>query len=61
MKVYKCCICHNVLRKKPIRLVKQIYGTGRYKQYATVEHYDICSKCYTVFDKWIEKHKEMKQ
>lgn len=57
-KIYRCCICHNILREKPIRLVKQLYGIGNYKQYSTVEHYDICSKCYTAFDKWLIKHKE---
>lgn len=59
VKIYKCCICHKVLTKeKPIRLVKQIYGAGRYNEYYPVEHYDICKKCYGAFDRWLEKHKE---
>lgn len=57
-KIYKCCICHNILQEKPIRLVKQLYGIGPYNQYTNVEHYDICSKCYKAFDKWLTKHKE---
>lgn len=58
MKIYSCCICHKVLREKPIRLVKQEYGSGRYNQYAFVDKYDICKRCYQSFDKWINKHKE---
>lgn len=57
-KDYYCCICHNKLEEKPIRLVKQEYGAGNYNQYANVDKYDICSRCYEVFNKWIEKHKE---
>lgn len=58
MKIYKCCICHKRLREKPIRLLKQEYDVGNYKQYGQVDKYDICQRCYTVFDRWIEKHKE---
>ena len=57
-KIYKCCICHKVLEDKPIRLVKQVYNMGKYKQYHPVEHYDICNSCYTIFDRWINKHKK---
>ena len=56
-KIYRCCICHKRLKEKPIRLVKQEYGMGNYKQYAQVDKYDICQRCYSVFDKWLEKHK----
>ena len=58
-KVYKCCICHGVLvDTKPIRLVKQIYGAGNYKQYTGVENFDFCIECYKKFENWIKKHKE---
>lgn len=58
-KPYVCCICHKILEdKKPIRLVKQIYGKGRYNQYGTVTHYDFCEECYKTFDKWLSKHKK---
>ena len=60
MKIYKCCICHKVLKEKPIRLVKQKYGAGRYNQYHPIDRYDICKNCYVVFDRWINKHKEGK-
>lgn len=57
-KIYECCICHKVLTdRKPIRLVKQLYG-GKYNQYHTVEHYDICRACYRAFDSWIFKHRK---
>lgn len=59
-KIYKCCICHKILDTKPIRLAKQVYGAGKYNQYYTVEHFDICKKCYRPFIKWIEKYKEIK-
>ena len=44
MKIYKCIICNKVLEEKPIRLVKQIYGAGRYNQYHPIEHFDFCKK-----------------
>ena len=56
-KIYKCCICHETLKEKPIRLVKQEYGFGNYNQYAQVDKYDICKKCYQIFNRWINKHK----
>ena len=59
MKIYKCCICKKVLRDyKPIRLVKQKYGIGNYKQYSNVDKYDFCENCYKTFNKWINKYKE---
>lgn len=61
LKVYNCCICHKTLREKPIRLVKQEYGVGNYNQYAQVDKYDVCKKCYTVFNNWIEKHKVVRK
>lgn len=60
MKIYKCIICHIELQEKPIRLAKQLYGTGRYLQYNQVEHYDFCNKCFKKFENWINKHKEEK-
>ena len=58
-KIYKCCICHAVLEEdKPIRLVKQLYGLGKYNQYANVHNYDFCKMCYRKFNNWIRKHKE---
>ena len=53
-----CCICHKELDYKPIRLVKQEYGVGRYNQYANVCNYDICDICIRAFIKWIKKHNE---
>ena len=55
--VNKCCICHKELIVKPIRLIKQVYGIGKYKQYYQYEKYDICVNCCKIFDRWIEKHK----
>ena len=57
-KIYQCCVCHKQLKEKPVRLIKQEYGTGNYKQYAQVDRYDICQKCYISFDRWICKRKE---
>ena len=59
IKIYKCCICHEVLEEyKPIRLVKQKYGTGYYNEYKKVCHYDFCKRCYAKFNGWLKKHKE---
>lgn len=59
IKRYFCCICHKELKEeKPIRLIKQIYGAGKYKQYYQTDRYDICKRCYFVFDKWLQKHKK---
>lgn len=57
-KIYKCCICHQALNYKPIRLVKQKYGIGKYKQYANEENYDFCKECYKKFNRWILKHEK---
>lgn len=57
-KIYKCCICHKILEEKPIRLVKQLYGVNKYKQYSPIENYDFCIGCYKIYEKWINKHKE---
>lgn len=57
MKIHNCCICHKTLDYKPIRLVKQKYGIGRYKQYSNVCNYDFCIECYKTFNRWINKHK----
>ena len=59
IKIYRCCICHQVLEKsKPIRITINVYGASRYKQYAPVINYDICLKCYDTFNDWIKKNKE---
>lgn len=60
-KIYKCCICHETLEEKPIRLTKQKYGIGNYKQYSPVKNYDFCLKHYSMFERWIKKHKEVKE
>lgn len=59
-KRYICCICKKTLREKPIRLLKQEYGAGKYNQYSQVDKYDFCERCYETFNRWIEKHKEGK-
>ena len=56
-KEVKCCICHKEQIIKPIRLIKQVYGLGKYRQYYQAEKYDICASCYKIFERWIEKHK----
>lgn len=56
---YKCCICHKKLKRDDtIRLLKQIYGVGRYNQFYPVDKYDFCKRCYSKFDIWLNKHKE---
>lgn len=61
MKIYKCVICKKIMNdKKPIRIVKQLYGAGEYNQYGSVEHYDFCDRCYSKIDNWIQKHREEK-
>lgn len=58
LKIYECCICHKILTEyKPIRLVRQKYGKGNYKQYANVCNYDFCINCYKRFNSWIMKNK----
>lgn len=57
MKIYKCIICNKVLEEKPIRLVKQIYGAGRYNQYHPIEHFDFCKKHFERFMNWINNHR----
>lgn len=60
-KIFRCCICHRVLNDyKPTRLVKQVYDNKKpYGSYHNSENYDFCKKCYKVFNRWIEKHKEV--
>ena len=57
MKQYYCCICKKELEEKPIRLVKQVYGVGRYNQFAPVDKWDFCKTCYERFNNWIKKHR----
>ena len=47
-KIYSCIICGKIYKQeaKPIRLVKQKYGTGTYKQYYNEKHFDLCVSCY---------------
>lgn len=59
MKIYKCCICKKTLQEKPIRLVKEIYGAGRYNQHYPVTFYDFCERCYSVFQRWIDKYNDV--
>lgn len=54
-KIYKCYRCKKILDYKPTRITKQIYGAGKYNQYCPVEHYDLCSKCYSIFEEWMER------
>ena len=59
-KVYECCICHQVLDYKPIRLVKQKFIEGRYAYgaYQNKHNYDFCDECYKKFNGWINKNKK---
>lgn len=58
-KIYKCCICHIVLKDyKPYRLVKQVWDGPYGGRYMNIHNYDFCKKCYIVFDRWIRKHEE---
>lgn len=57
MKIYKCVICNKTLEEKPIRLVKQIYGAGRFNQYYPVEHFDFCKQHFEKIMNWINKHR----
>ena len=57
MKVYKCIICHKELDYKPTRLVKQVYGAGRFNQFYPVEFYDFCEECFKRFSGWIKKNR----
>ena len=54
-KIYKCCKCGKTLEDKPIRLVKEVYGAGKYNMLYRTEHYDFCDKCYQIFDDWLKK------
>ena len=55
-KTFTCCICHKILDKKPIRLVKQLYDNKEvYGQYIKVHNYDFCPSCYKLFDDWVKK------
>lgn len=59
-KIYKCCICHNVLDEyRPIRLVKQNWEFKGYGLYRNKANYDFCIDCYKKFNNWIKKHKEV--
>ena len=56
--VFRCCICHEVLNDKPIRLVKQVHDNKKpYGAYHYRTNYDFCKRCYAKFNRWIEKHK----
>ena len=56
-KVFRCCRCHKILDKKPIRLVKQLYDNKEvYGKYINMHNYDFCPSCYKVFDNWVKKY-----
>lgn len=58
-KIYECCICHKETEEKSyIRIVKQLYGAGKYNQYYPVNHYDFCKSCYEKLNNWIKKHEK---
>lgn len=57
-KIYKCCICHEVLDTKPHRLVHQEYELKGYGLYKNKYNYDFCTRCFSTYLKWIRKHKE---
>lgn len=57
IKIYKCCICHEVLEEyKPVRLTRQKYGLHHRNQYSPEVNYDFCKKCYAKFNNWIKKN-----
>lgn len=60
-KNYKCCICHQVLDKHPIRLIEQRYEDENkpYAQFKKIRQYDYCSDCFKKFRHWVIKHKEV--
>ena len=57
MNEYKCVICNKTLKEKPIRLIKYIYGAGRFNQFSQVDKWDFCKRCYAKFENWINKHR----
>lgn len=55
-KTFRCCRCHKILDKKPIRLVKQLYDNKEvYGKYIHMHNYDFCPSCYKLFDKWLKE------
>lgn len=60
--IYKCCICgKEIFEYRPVRLSKQLFGYGTYKQYCTVRNYDFCSECWDVLDDLLFKWQRNKQ
>lgn len=58
-KIYKCCICHEVLENKPHRLVHQEYDSSKYYGlYKNKHNYDFCTECFKRFRYWIRKHED---
>lgn len=57
-KIFRCCICHKVLENyKPIRLVKMVHDNKTpYGAYHYDNKFDLCKRCYKIFNRWIEKH-----
>lgn len=57
-KQYKCCICYKVIKRNN-RLVHQIYnGMEIYGKFENENNYDFCDRCFEVFEKWLNKHRE---
>lgn len=52
-----CYMCKKKLDYKPTRIVKQEYGVKGYNQYAPVDKYDLCDRCFGILDKWLKKHR----
>lgn len=60
-KIYKCVMCQRVLTEyKPIRLTKELYGEGNYKQYYPVKHFDFCKTCYKKLCEFIKENRGVK-
>ena len=57
---YRCCICKKIIKYKPTRLVKQMYGINpHYKsQYSQCCVYNFCDECYKKFDNWVNRRKQ---
>lgn len=56
IKLYKCCVCNLEMNdKKPVRIVKQIYGAGNYNMYYPTEHYDVCYRCWHKIERFLKR------
>lgn len=60
--IYTCCICgKEIIKYRPVRFVKQLFGYGQYKQYYTIRNYDFCDECWWALDDLLFKWKKYKQ